>query len=210
MAQATDYDIANATASTVRSDINTVLAAVKSSNSGAASPASPVEGMLWYDSDASPEVLSVYSGGAWRQVVSFDSNGSNFIGGDLKATSSTGLDFQNSSGTSRMTMDDSGNFACDGTITAGSNITAYSDERLKSDIETLDGSKVYQMRGVSYTMNGSAGSGVIAQELSEVAPELVDDSREHLSVAYGNLVGYLIEAVKDLKQEVEELKARVD
>ena len=86
------------------------------------------------------------------------------------------------------------------------NVTAYSDERLKSDVETLDGSKVYDMRGVSFTKDGEAGSGVIAQELQKVAPELVHEGEEYLSVAYGNLVGYLIEAVKDLKAEVEELK----
>jgi hypothetical protein len=86
------------------------------------------------------------------------------------------------------------------------NVTAYSDERLKSDIETLDGSKVYEMRGVSFTKDGAAGSGVIAQELQKVAPELVHEGEEYLSVAYGNLVGYLIEAVKELKAEIDELK----
>jgi hypothetical protein len=93
-----------------------------------------------------------------------------------------------------------------GNILATGNITAYSDERLKSDIETLDGSKVYEMRGVSYIKDGQASSGVIAQELQKVAPELVSESGEYLSVAYGNLVGYLIEAVKELKAEIEELK----
>jgi hypothetical protein len=47
---------------------------------------------------------------------------------------------------------------------------------------------------------------VIAQELQKVAPELVMENEDYLSVSYGNLVGYLIEAIKDLKQEVEELK----
>jgi len=93
-----------------------------------------------------------------------------------------------------------------GNILATGNVTGYSDERLKSDIETLDGSKVYNMRGVSFVMNGQQSSGVVAQELQKVAPELVNDSNEYLSVAYGNIVGYLIEAVKDLKAEVEELK----
>jgi hypothetical protein len=93
-----------------------------------------------------------------------------------------------------------------GNILATGNVTAYSDARLKSDVETLDGSKVYEMRGVSFTKDGEAGSGVIAQELQKVAPELVNDSGEYLSVAYGNLVGYLIEAVKELKAEIDELK----
>jgi hypothetical protein len=94
-------------------------------------------------------------------------------------------------------------------ITAGGNITAYSDARLKDNVKTLDGSKVYEMRGVSFTKDGELGSGVIAQELEQVAPELVmtnDDEMQTKSVAYGNVVGYLIEAIKELKQEIEVLK----
>lgn len=100
----------------------------------------------------------------------------------------------------RLSLDSSGN------LVAAGNVTAYSDERLKDNIETLDGSKVYEMRGVSFTKDGEAGSGVIAQELQKIAPELVHEDGEYLSVAYGNVVGYLIEAIKDLKAEVEELK----
>ena len=93
-----------------------------------------------------------------------------------------------------------------GTVNAGGDVVAYSDERLKDNVETLDGSKVFEMRGVSFDKDGRASSGVIAQELQKVAPELVHDDGEYLSVAYGNLVGYLIEAVKELKAEVEALK----
>jgi chemotaxis protein histidine kinase CheA len=103
-------------------------------------------------------------------------------------------------GSEALVIDSSGN------LTATGNVTAYSDARLKDDVETLDGSKVYSMRGVSFTKDGEASSGVIAQELQEVAPELVHEGEEYLSVAYGNLVGYLIEAVKGLKAEIEELR----
>ena len=61
------------------------------------------------------------------------------------------------------------------------------------------------MRGVSFTKDGREGSGVIAQELKEVAPELVHENGEYMSVAYGNR-RYLIEAVKELKAEVESLR----
>ena len=96
-----------------------------------------------------------------------------------------------------------------GDILASGNVTAYSDERLKTNIQTLDGKKALQMRGVSFIKDGVEGSGVIAQEVEKIAPELVitaDDEMGTKSVAYGNLVGYLIEAVKELKQEIEELK----
>ena len=69
------------------------------------------------------------------------------------------------------------------------------------------------MRGVSYTKDGEASSGVIAQEIEKVAPELVHTAKDEMgtkSVAYGNLVGYLIEAVKDLKAEIDDLKERLD
>jgi len=92
-----------------------------------------------------------------------------------------------------------------GTFTATGDVVAYSDERLKSNIKTLDGSKVYEMRGVSFNKHGKKGSGVIAQEMEKVAPELVKDG-EYKGVAYGNISGYLIEAIKDLKAEIEELK----
>ena len=95
-----------------------------------------------------------------------------------------------------------------GNFTATGNVTAFSDERLKSDVATLDGSKVYEMRGVSYIKDGRFGSGVIAQEMERVAPELVFENGEYKSVAYGNIVGYLIEAIKDLKAEIEELKGK--
>ena len=61
-----------------------------------------------------------------------------------------------------------------GTITASGDITAFSDERLKSDIETIDNAldKVMNMRGVSYAKQAEKGIGVIAQEIEKVLPEL--------------------------------------
>jgi hypothetical protein len=99
----------------------------------------------------------------------------------------------------KFTLDTSGN----GTFVG--NVTAYSDERLKSDIETLDGKKVLEMRGVEFIKDGVKGSGVIAQELEKIAPELVLDG-DYKSVAYGNLTGYLIEAIKEQQSEINQLK----
>jgi len=99
----------------------------------------------------------------------------------------------------------SGSFT--GNFTASGNVTAYSDERLKENVETIEGAldKVSQMRGVMYDKDGHRGTGVIAQEMQQVMSEVVEEG-EYLSVAYGNLVGVLIEAVKELKAEVESLK----
>jgi len=85
---------------------------------------------------------------------------------------------------------------------------ATSDERLKSNIRKIEGAldKVCQMNGMHYVLDGKEASGVIAQNVQTVAPEAVSDNGEHLTVAYNHLIGYLIEAVKELKTEVEELK----
>ena len=121
--------------------------------------------------------------------------------GGARVIISNGLTYSSTSNVGVFTVSNSG------TVTASGDVTAFSDARLKENVETLDGSKVFEMRGVAYTMDGREGAGVIAQELRQIAPELVKDDGEYLSVAYGNLVGYLIEAVKELKAEVEELNA---
>jgi len=99
-----------------------------------------------------------------------------------------------------------------GKATFNDDVVAFSDERLKSDIKTIDNAldKVSQMRGVSFVKNGHKSIGVIAQEVQKVLPEIVStekkDGDEYLGVAYGNIVGVLIEAIKDLQNQVNELK----
>ena len=102
-----------------------------------------------------------------------------------------------------------------GAATFNNDVTAFSDERLKSNIITIPDalSKVSEMRGVHYVRDatGKDSTGVIAQEMQKVAPELVltaEDEMGTLSVNYGNITGYLIEAIKELKAEIEDLKAR--
>ena len=99
-----------------------------------------------------------------------------------------------------------------GTITGSVDVIAYSDEKLKENIKTLDGKKVLEMRGVSFDRidTGKASSGVIAQEMEKVAPELVIDDGNYKGVAYGNLVGYLIEAVKDQQKQIEDLQQQIE
>ena len=93
-----------------------------------------------------------------------------------------------------------------GSLVASGDVTAFSDVRLKDNIATLDGTKVFGMRGVSFTKDNKKSSGVIAQELEGIAPELVHNDSEYKAVAYGNITAYLIEAIKYLKKEIEELK----
>lgn len=106
-----------------------------------------------------------------------------------------------------------GSISVSGSITATGDITAYSDARLKTDIETITGAldRVRKLRGVTFSRRetGNRGVGLIAQELASIVPEAVMTHEDGLlSVAYGNLVGVLIEAVKDLADKVERLEAR--
>jgi len=94
-----------------------------------------------------------------------------------------------------------------GAITSSGDVTAFSDMNLKSDIRTIDNalSRVCDLRGVFFTKGGVAGTGVIAQEIENILPEVVHDG-EYKSVAYGNIVGVLIEAIKELRSQVKSLQ----
>ena len=99
----------------------------------------------------------------------------------------------------------------DGTIRATGDVIAYSDVRVKENIKTIDNSleKVNKLRGVEFNKIGEdeKSIGVIAQEIEKVIPEVVrEDEKGMKSVAYGNISGLLIEAIKELKAEIEELK----
>jgi hypothetical protein len=103
--------------------------------------------------------------------------------------------------------DASGDFTA-GTITA-TNFDSTSDISVKENISTFENalSVINELRGVNYTWkeNGKPAIGVIAQELEKVLPQLVKDG-EIKSVNYNGLIGVLIEAVKELSSEIEELK----
>jgi len=99
-----------------------------------------------------------------------------------------------------------------GDFTATGDVTAFSDARLKKNIESIPAAleKVSAINGVTYErtdLEGVRQAGVLAQEVEAVLPEVVLTNEEGIkSVAYGNLVGLLIEAIKELKEEVETLK----
>lgn len=101
-----------------------------------------------------------------------------------------------------------------GAATFNNDVTAFSDVRLKENIETITNAldKVCQIRGVTFDRidtNGPRQMGVIAQEIEEVAPEVVreDSSDDKIkSVAYGNMVALLIESIKELNEKVERLE----
>ena len=104
-------------------------------------------------------------------------------------------------------------------IIATGNVTAYSDIRLKENIETIDNplEKIQKMRGVYYTLkedsNAERKIGVIAQEMEEVLPEVVHTGTTEdnwKSVAYGNIVAVLIEGMKAQESTIRSIQSYLD
>jgi len=107
-----------------------------------------------------------------------------------------------------------GNFGAAGSITAAGNITAYSDARLKREITKIPDAleKVMCLNGYIFKLleGEKKFTGVIAQEVNSVLPEVIEhDSEGIMSVAYGNLAGLLIEAIKEQQAQIDELKRRI-
>ena len=124
-------------------------------------------------------------------------------------------------GAEEMRLEDDGDLHVDGNVVAYS--TTVSDERLKTDIVKIDNAldKVSQLNGYTfeYLADGKKSAGVIAQEVEKVMPSAItestlplkmgeDDKTEYKTVQYDQLHGLMIEAIKELKAEIEELKAR--
>ena len=100
-----------------------------------------------------------------------------------------------------------------GAATFNNNVTAFSDERLKDNIETLEDGldKVEQLRGVTYTRDDRENIGVIAQEVEKILPEIVLTAHDEMgtkSVDYSRITAVLIEAVKELSARVKELESK--
>jgi uncharacterized Zn finger protein len=98
----------------------------------------------------------------------------------------------------------------DGSINADGDITAFSDKRLKEDIKPIENAlqKVSELNGYTYKKIGQDKrlTGLIAQEVQQVLPEAVHENEDGmLSVAYGNTVSLLVEAIKELQAQVNDL-----
>ena len=135
--------------------------------------------------------------------------------GGSDADASSKLTFDQESSTS--TLDVTGVISCTGNITAFT-----SDIRLKTEIQPIENAvaKLLKLNGftyehnelaesLGYERNGERFSGVSAQDVKEVLPEAVKPApanADYMTVQYEKLVPLLIEAIKELKAEIDELK----
>jgi hypothetical protein len=153
--------------------------------------------------------LQAYSTGGNSAFMSFHRGGHYAI--------NFGLDDDNvmrmggwSAGADLFQMDMSGN------LTMKGDVIAFSDARVKTNVQTIEGAleKTLKLRGVTYNRidhsDTSTKLGVIAQEVLEIIPEVVSqDNNGTYGVSYGNIVGLLIEAIKEQQAQIDDLKKRL-
>ena len=165
--------------------------------------------------DADGTTISLRDGGTENSQIGLDSAGlvmtvvgsdkDFFISGNDGGSAITGV---------RVDFSDAGAIICNGNITAFGNT---SDIKLKENIEVIPNAldKVKQLKGITfnYKKDGKVSTGLIAQDLEKVLPEAVyescdidNDEDKHLAIRYGNTVGLLVEAIKELEARVKELE----
>ena len=185
------------------------VGSLRTSNSGNASSGTVTNasntgaGLSWGDNNT-----FYLNAGAVRQVT-------------ISNTAATFAGNVSGSSTSHLTM---GQITSSGDVVAAGDVVAYytSDIRLKDNIKVIKGSldKIDGIRGVEFDWNEKSPGwaqerghdvGVIAQEVQKVVPEIVVERKSgYLGVDYKRIIPLLIESVKELKQEVEDLKKKVN
>jgi len=172
-------------------------------------------------------------GGNWLKLVNHETNGDVDLGsnkilfsnlysneGDLPSASTYHGMFAHVHGTGKGYFAHGGNWIKLVDVTGATftgdvsapNFNTTSDSQLKDNIKQINSAldKVDSIRGVTFNWkdNGKASMGVIAQEVEEIAPEVVSEVDGYKAVNYDGLIGLLIESIKELKQEIEDLKSK--
>ena len=159
------------------------------------------------------EAASTVSGQIDATTVYADTFGKD-SGDYIGWTTDTQMDFY-VNGSNEMRLEADGDLHIDGDVIAAST-TVSSDEKLKENISQISGALeiVSKINGVDFNWkkDGVKSSGVIAQNIQKELPHLVKEvsnlegSDSHLAVNYDGLIGVLIESIKELQVEVENLK----
>lgn len=100
-------------------------------------------------------------------------------------------------------------------VTVKGNVVNDSDYRIKSDVKVIEDalSKIKKISGYTFIKNGvpQRETGVIAQEINAVLPEAVFEHPDGLlGVAYGNMIGLLIEGIKELSDKIDDIYLKID
>ena len=97
------------------------------------------------------------------------------------------------------------------------NVIAYSDRKVKANLEKIEDAlaKVRQLTGYTYTRTDLPDktrryTGLIAQDVELVLPEVIEESKGIKGVAYGNMMSLVFEAIKELDDKLEEIKKQLN
>ena len=164
----------------------------------------------------------ITSGGSSTYLAIKNTSNTGYIGVD-----SNNLEFY-PTGSKAATLQSNGNLFIAGTL---SQSYSFSDVRLKENIENITDAinKVKQLQGITYTFKdkGTQGTGLIAQQLEKVLPQAVYEPEPQIdrdpitgevrgetpetykAIHYGNTVGLLVEAIKELSTKLEAAETRI-
>lgn len=153
-------------------------------------------------------------------ITSTDTNtDTNYYPSSMSFNTANGVITLNRNALSALTVGIDGRYYKSGDNATFNDVYAYnflyrSDANLKENISTIEQplEKIEQLRGVDYNWkeSGKKAIGLVAQEVEQVLPELVEESDEGKTVGYGQIVALLIEGMKELKQENKELRAQIE
>lgn len=149
-------------------------------------PPSPAEGNLWWDIDVGELFVYYFDGTSFQWVQASK---------DILVEGPTGT----------YTLD--GNLIVDDLLVLGT-LTETSDRELKTNISTIENAldTTNKLRGVSFDWktSGKSSIGLIAQEVEEILPSLVNTEDNGLkTLHYTAIIGLLIEAIKELSDKVD-------
>ena len=155
-------------------------------------------------------------GGSQRQFrISYDVN-YNMTFGDFGGNNNASQTWKTQFGISYSAPDSSLFLAPSGNVFSVGTYNTYSDEKIKTDIKTIDNAlwKVQQLRGVYYTQifEGTKNIGLIAQEVEHIIPEVVsyNDTSDLKSVNYASIVGLLINAIKEQQEIIDNQNNKIN
>ena len=136
-----------------------------------------------------------------NQAYLWTSNGSNLYFSSTNNSNYVGIGFSNPAY----------KLAVNGQIYSSDDIIAFSDRRVKDNLQVIPNalSKLLALNGYTYTRVDNMDTarryaGVVAQEVNQVLPEVIHtDPAGYMSVAYGNMMSLVIEAIKDLNTKID-------
>jgi hypothetical protein len=180
---------------------------------GGGSPTASLGDLVVSKPSSGTAVIALESQGSWNSQISSTSTGnmifSNGTNERMRINASGDVGIGTSSPSQKLEVG--------GSILASGNVTAYSDIRVKDNVESIEGAigKLNQIRGVTYTRTDLDDkqrrfAGVIAQEIEQVLPEAVFDNGKVKAVDYNATIALLIEAVKEQQGQINELKLTIE